>query len=60
MMSLLKFFLPLTFEVSFFFFVPHREQQLSNLLQEKKFVKALGLAITLNQPFKVLTIVKSK
>ncbi|PIK37386.1 putative transducin beta-like protein 3 [Apostichopus japonicus] len=36
-----------------------REQQLSNLLHEKKFVKALGLAITLNQPFKVLTIVKT-
>jgi len=35
-----------------------REQELSNLLQQKKFVKAIGLAITLDQPFRVLNIFK--
>ncbi|XP_070581106.1 transducin beta-like protein 3 isoform X2 [Ptychodera flava] len=35
-----------------------QEQELSNLLQQKKFLKAIGLAITLNQPFKLLQIIK--
>lgn len=33
-----------------------REQELSNLLLKKDYVNAVGLAITLNQPFRVLTI----
>ncbi|XP_072044445.1 transducin beta-like protein 3 [Amphiura filiformis] len=36
-----------------------KEQQLSNLLHEKKYLKAIGLAITLDQPFKLLGIVKT-
>ncbi|XP_022093609.1 transducin beta-like protein 3 isoform X2 [Acanthaster planci] len=36
-----------------------KEQELSNLLHEKKYLKAIGLAITLNQPFRVLTIMKN-
>ncbi|XP_072168148.1 transducin beta-like protein 3 [Diadema setosum] len=36
-----------------------KEQELSNLLQSKKFTKALGLAITLDQPFKALGIIKT-
>lgn len=35
-----------------------RQQELSNLLQEKKYRKALGLAISLNQPYTVLTVIK--
>ncbi|XP_057308585.1 transducin beta-like protein 3 [Hydractinia symbiolongicarpus] len=35
-----------------------REQTLRNLLQEKKFDKAIGLATTMNQPFTVLNIFK--
>nr|KAG5697877.1 hypothetical protein BaRGS_017134 [Batillaria attramentaria] len=35
-----------------------QEQQLSNYIQEKKFLKAIGLAISLEQPFRVLTILK--
>lgn len=35
-----------------------REQSLHNLLQEKKFDKAIGLATTMNQPFTVLNIFK--
>lgn len=30
-----------------------REQELSNLLHQKNYVKAVGLAITLEQPFRV-------
>ena len=33
-----------------------REQELQNLLQKRDYVNAVGLAITLNQPFRVLTI----
>eukprot|EP00731_Ephydatia_muelleri_P022653 Em0015g236a len=33
-----------------------REQELSNLLLKKDYVNAVGLAISLNQPFRVLTI----
>ncbi|XP_013390032.1 transducin beta-like protein 3 isoform X3 [Lingula anatina] len=35
-----------------------KEQELSNLLQQKKYLKAIGLAITLEQPFRVLNIMK--
>ncbi|XP_048761757.2 transducin beta-like protein 3 [Ostrea edulis] len=35
-----------------------KEQELSNLLQQKKYLKAIGLAITLEQPFRVLNIIK--
>lgn len=35
-----------------------KEQELSNLLQQKKYLKAIGLAITLEQPFRVLKIIK--
>uniref|UniRef100_A0A8C6VR83 Transducin beta like 3 n=1 Tax=Nothobranchius furzeri TaxID=105023 RepID=A0A8C6VR83_NOTFU len=34
------------------------QQELSNLLHEKKYVKALGLAISLDQPHTVLTVIK--
>ena len=33
-----------------------REQELSNYLQQKNYVKAVGVAITLDQPFRVFTI----
>ncbi|XP_038675846.1 transducin beta-like protein 3 [Scyliorhinus canicula] len=36
-----------------------KQQELSNLLHEKKYVKALGLAISLNQPQTVLTVIKA-
>lgn len=35
-----------------------RKQELSNLLHEKKYLKALGLAISLDQPHTVLTVIK--
>jgi len=35
-----------------------REQELSNLLMEKNYMKAIALAITLEQPFRVLNITK--
>ncbi len=35
-----------------------REEKLANLLHKKKYLKAIGLAITLDQPFKVLNIIK--
>ncbi|XP_074647649.1 transducin beta-like protein 3 isoform X2 [Tubulanus polymorphus] len=35
-----------------------KEQELMNLLHEKKYLKAIGIAITLEQPFRVYTIVK--
>ncbi|XP_014672367.1 PREDICTED: transducin beta-like protein 3 [Priapulus caudatus] len=35
-----------------------QEQRLSNLVHNKKYLKAIGLAITLEMPFKVLTIMK--
>jgi len=35
-----------------------REQELSNLLMEKNYVKAIALAITLEQPLRVLNITK--
>jgi len=35
-----------------------REQELSNLIQQKKYLKAIGLAITLEQPHRLLNILK--
>ena len=35
-----------------------REQKLANLMHDKKYLKAIGLAITLDQPFKVLNVIK--
>ena len=37
-----------------------REQELSNLLQQKNYVHAVGLAITLDQPFRVLSILSGR
>ncbi|XP_063286536.1 transducin beta-like protein 3 [Pelobates fuscus] len=36
-----------------------KEQELSNLLHEKRFLKALGLAISLDKPHTVLTVIKA-
>ncbi|CAG5897727.1 unnamed protein product [Menidia menidia] len=36
-----------------------KKQELSNLLHEKKYLKALGLAISLDQPHTVLTVIKA-
>ncbi|XP_006024069.1 transducin beta-like protein 3 [Alligator sinensis] len=36
-----------------------KDQELSNLLHEKKYLKALGLAISLDRPHTVLTVVKA-
>uniref|UniRef100_A0A8C5GPD4 U3 small nucleolar RNA-associated protein 13 C-terminal domain-containing protein n=1 Tax=Gouania willdenowi TaxID=441366 RepID=A0A8C5GPD4_GOUWI len=36
-----------------------KQQELSNLLHEKKYLKALGLAIALDQPQTVLTVIKA-
>lgn len=37
-----------------------REQELSNLLHEKRYLKALGLAISLDRPHTVLMVVKGE
>ena len=34
------------------------EQELSNLLQRKDYVKAVGVALTLDQPYRILTILQ--
>lgn len=36
-----------------------KQQELSNLLHQKKYLKALGLAISLDQPHTVLTVIKA-
>uniref|UniRef100_A0A8B9CAN2 Transducin beta like 3 n=1 Tax=Anser brachyrhynchus TaxID=132585 RepID=A0A8B9CAN2_9AVES len=36
-----------------------KEQELSNLLHEKRYLKALGLAISLDRPHTVLTVIKA-
>ncbi|XP_059204827.1 transducin beta-like protein 3 [Centropristis striata] len=36
-----------------------KQQELSNLLHEKKYLKALGIAISLDQPHTVLTVIKA-
>ncbi len=35
-----------------------REQELANLLHQRDYVKAVGVAISLDQPYKVLTILQ--
>ncbi|XP_073250807.1 transducin beta-like protein 3 isoform X1 [Porites lutea] len=35
-----------------------KQQELSNLISSKKYLEAIALAITLNQPFRVLSIIK--
>ena len=35
-----------------------RQQELENLLQQKDYVRAVGLAITLDQPFRLLTVLQ--
>ena len=35
-----------------------RQQELSNLITDKKYLEAIGLAITLEQPFRVMNIMK--
>lgn len=40
------------------FLTAFREQELSNLLMEKNYLKAIALAITLEQPLRVLNITK--
>ncbi|ELU12607.1 hypothetical protein CAPTEDRAFT_218920 [Capitella teleta] len=35
-----------------------RKQKLDNLIQQKKYLKAIGLAIVLDQPFRLMTIIK--
>lgn len=35
-----------------------KQQELSNLINDKKYLEAIGLAITLDQPFRVLNIIK--
>uniref|UniRef100_A0A3Q3NMF9 Transducin beta like 3 n=1 Tax=Mastacembelus armatus TaxID=205130 RepID=A0A3Q3NMF9_9TELE len=37
-----------------------KQQELSNLLHEKKYLKALGLAISLDQPHTVLSVIKGE
>lgn len=37
-----------------------REQELSNLLHDKKYIDAVGLAISLDQPWRVLKVFKGK
>jgi hypothetical protein len=36
----------------------HREQEVSNLLVNKKYHEALKIALNLNQPYRALTIIK--
>lgn len=36
----------------------HRQQELSNLITNRKYLEAIGLAITLEQPFRVMNIIK--
>ena len=38
----------------------YSEQQFQNLLHEKKFLPALKLAIDLDQPFRVFTIIRGE
>ena len=37
-----------------------REQELSNLLHQKDYVKAVGVAISLGQPYRVLKILQGQ
>jgi len=42
----------------FLVLLPRRQQELSNLITDKKYLEAIGLAITLEQPFRVMNIMK--
>lgn len=46
------------FDVAWIVVCVNRKQELSNLLHEKKYLKALGLAISLDQPHTVLKVIK--
>lgn len=46
--------------LKYFFSVFTREQEVSNLLVNKKYHEALKIALNLNQPFRTLTIIKGK
>ena len=48
------------FLIPFYWFFFSREQELQNLLQQKKYTKAIGLAIRLEQPFRALNMFKGK
>ena len=37
-----------------------QEQELSNLLHQKDYLKAVGVAISLDQPYRVLSILRGK
>lgn len=39
---------------------PARQQELDNLLQEKRYLRALGLAISLDRPHTVLTVIQGQ
>ena len=41
-----------------FLFFSNRQQELSNLIADKNYLQAISLAITLEQPFRVMNIVK--
>lgn len=38
--------------------LPRRQQELDNLLHEKRYLRALGLAISLDRPHTVLTVIQ--
>lgn len=40
--------------------LPTRQQELDNLLQEKRYLRALGLAISLDRPHTVLTVIQGQ
>lgn len=39
---------------------PRRQQELDNLLHEKRYLRALGLAISLDRPHTVLTVIQGQ
>lgn len=41
-------------------FTHSRQQELDNLLQEKRYLRALGLAISLDRPHTVLTVIQGQ
>ena len=40
--------------------MPSRQQELDNLLHEKRYLRALGLAISLDRPHTVLTVIQGQ
>ena len=40
--------------------LPSRQQELDNLLHEKRYLRALGLAISLDRPHTVLTVIQGR